>query len=397
MLQRKAPLASGLRVTAVAMLATTMAGCSTIDSLNPFGGDDAAPQTTPQVARPAAAPVRQQPAAPAPQPTYEPMVERIDTPVPLAEGHPDEYVVQPGDTLWDIAGTFLKDPWFWPEIWYVNQEIENPHLIYPGDVLGLVYIDGQPRITNVRASTFRLSPQVRATPLTEAVTSIPYDTVSAFLSTGVILEKGQAETLPYMIDTRGDHLIAAAGNEIYVRGNSGDALGSRYSLVKVGDPLRDPDDNRLVGYQGIFVAEGTLRRGRDPSTVALTDSNQEAVIGDRLIPEVVDVPLNFFPRSPSYDIEGRIMAVVGGVTQIGQYQVVVLNRGSRDGLVVGDVLSVFQTGDTIQDRFKGGNVKLPDEEAGTTMVFKVYDRISYALVMEATTNINVLDTVRTPT
>ncbi|MEM9403804.1 MAG: LysM peptidoglycan-binding domain-containing protein [Pseudomonadota bacterium] len=396
MLQRKAPLASGIRVAAVAMLATTITGCSSLGSLNPFGGDDAEPQTTPTVARPAPAPVQQR-SAPAPQADYEPRVERINTPVPLADGAPDEYVVQPGDTLWDIAGNFLKDPWFWPEIWYVNPDIENPHLIYPGDVLGLIYVDGQPRITNLRASTFRLSPQARSTPLTEAVTSIPYDSVSAFLSTGVILEKGQADTLPYMIDTRGDHLIAAAGNEIYVRGNSGDALGSRYSLVKVGDPLYDPDDNRLVGYQGIFVGAGTLRRSGDPSTVALTDSTQEAVIGDRLIPEAVDVPLNFFPRSPSYDIEGRIISVVGGVTQIGQYQVVVLNRGSRDGLVVGDVLSVFQTGETIKDRFRGGQVKLPDEEAGTTMVFKVYDRISYALVMEATTNINVLDTVRTPT
>ena len=242
-----------------------------------------------------------------------------------------------------------------------------------------------------------MSPQVRVSPLTEAVASIPYDAVAAFLSTGIILEKGQADTLPYMLETRGDHLIASAGNEIYVRGNDGDPMGTRYSLVKIGDPLYDPDDNRLVGYQGIFVAAGTLRRGGDPSTVALTDSKQEAVIGDRLIPEVVDIPLNFFPRAPSYEVEGRIISVVGGVTQIGQYQVVVLNRGSQDGLVVGDVLSVFQTGAEVDDRVSGGKVRLPDEEAGTAMVFKVYDRISYALVMEAVTNINVLDTVRNPT
>jgi hypothetical protein len=393
MFERKAPTIYGVRVTAVAMLAT-LAGCS---SLNPFGGkDDAVP--TPAVARPAPAPVSPVPQRNDAVPVYQgPVVEKIDTMVPLADGHPDEYVVQPGDTLWDISAQFLTDPWFWPEIWYVNPDIENPHLIYPGDVLGLVYIDGRPRITNVRASTYRLSPQARITPLAEAVTSVPYDTISAFLSTGVVLEKGQADSLPYMIDTRGDHLIAAAGNEIYVRGNEADALGSRYSVVKVGDPLYDPDDNRLVGYQGIFVGEGTLRRGGDPSTVALTDSRQEAVIGDRLIPEVRDLPLNFFPSAPSYDIEGRIISVIGGVSQIGQYQVVVLNRGARDGLAIGDVLTVFQTGETINDRFKGGTVKLPDEEAGTTMVFKVYDRISYALVMEATTNIHVLDTVRSPT
>ncbi|MDJ0758359.1 MAG: LysM peptidoglycan-binding domain-containing protein [Woeseiaceae bacterium] len=370
-----------------------------MSSLNPFGGDSE-PQAATPVERPAPAPVRSTPVDESNNsvPTYSgPVVERVNEPVPLAEGHPDEYVVQLGDTLWDIAGRFLKDPWFWPEIWYVNPEIENPHLIYPGDVLGLVYIDGQPRVTNIRASTFRLSPQVRVSPLTQAVASIPYDAVSAFLSTGVILEKGQADTLPYMLETRGDHLIASAGNEIYVRGVAGEPTGTRFSLVKVGDPLYDPDDNRLVGYQGIFVGAGTLRRGGDPSTVALTDSKQEAVIGDRLIPEAVDIPLNFFPRAPSYEVEGRIISVVGGVSQIGQYQVVVLNRGSANGLVVGDVLSVYQTGAEIDDRVGGGKVRLPDEEAGTAMVFKVYDRISYALVMEAVTNINVLDTVRNPT
>ena len=328
---------------------------------------------------------------------YRPTLEKVSDPVPLAAGAPDEYVVQVGDTLWDIAGTFLKDPWYWPEIWYVNPEIENPHLIYPGDVLGLVYIDGQPRITNVRASTYRLSPQARVTPLTEAVTSIPYEDVAAFLSSGVILERSQADSLPYLLATRGDHMMASAGNQIYVRGLSETAPGSRYSVVHVGEPLYDPDDDRLIGYQGINVGDGTLRRGGDPATVALTDSSREAKPGDRLLPEAVDIPLNFFPRAPSNPIEGRIVSVVGGVTQIGQYMVVVLNRGSNNGVSVGDVLTVWQTGQKIDDRFGGGNVKLPDEEAGTIMVFKTFDRISYGLVMEATQAIHIHDTIRNPT
>jgi hypothetical protein len=328
---------------------------------------------------------------------YRPTLEKVSDPVPLAAGAPDEYVVQVGDTLWDIAGTFLKDPWYWPEIWYVNPEIENPHLIYPGDVLGLVYIDGQPRITNVRASTYRLSPQARVTPLTEAVTSIPYEDVAAFLSSGVILERSQADSLPYLLATRGDHMMASAGNQIYVRGLSETAPGSRYSVVHVGEPLYDPDDDRLIGYQGISVGDGTLRRGGDPATVALTDSSREAKPGDRLLPEAVDIPLNFFPRAPSNPIEGRIISVVGGVTQIGQYMVVVLNRGSNNGVSVGDVLTVWQTGQKIDDRFGGGNVKLPDEEAGTIMVFKTFDRISYGLVMEATQAIHIHDTIRNPT
>ena len=327
---------------------------------------------------------------------YEPVLERVNEPVPLAEGHPDEYVVQVGDTLWDIAATFLKDPWYWPEIWYVNPEIENPHLIYPGDVLGLVYIDGQPRITNVRASTYRLSPQARVTPLSQAVTSIPFESVAAFLSSGVVLEKEQADSLPYLFDTRGDHLIASAGNEVYVRGIQDDIVSSRYNVVHIGDPLIDPDDDRLIGYHGILIGEGSLRRTGDPATVALTSTNQEAIMGDRLLPATVDVPLNFFPRSPSSEIDGRIISVVGGVSLIGQYQVVVMNRGSNDGLSVGDVLTVFQYGEVVKDRFGGGTVKLPDEEAGTVMVFKTYDRISYGLVMEATEAIHIHDAVRNP-
>jgi len=328
---------------------------------------------------------------------YEPVLVRTNEPVPLAEGHPNEYVVQIGDTLWDIAATFLRDPWFWPEIWYVNPDIENPHLIYPGDVLGLVYVDGEPRITNVRGSSYRMSPRARSTPLTEAIMSIQHDTVSAFLSSGVILEKNQADGMPYLLQARGDHLIASAGNEVYVRGAANDLPNTRYSVIRVGDQLRDPDDNDLIGYHSIIVGEATLLRNGDPATIALTSSSQEAIPGNRLLAASVEVPMNFFPRAPSSNIDGRIIHVVGGVTQIGQYQVVVMNRGSNHGLSVGDVLSVFQTGEVIKDRVRGGKVTLPDEKEGTIMVFKTYDRISYGLVMEATDAIHLLDTVRNPT
>ncbi len=375
-----------LRLTSVA-LAVTLVGCSSSPSASSYEPQSAS--TTQSQSR--SAPVSSEPAQ------FEPVLERISAPVPLAKGHPNEYAVQVGDTLWDIAATFLKDPWYWPEIWYVNPDIANPHLIYPGDVLGLVTIDGRPRITNVRASTYRMSPQARVTPLSQAVTSIPFEDVAAFLSSGVILEKSQADSLPYLLQTRGDHLIASAGNEIYVRGITGAQPSARYNIIHVGEPLTDPDDNRLIGYHATMIGEGSLRRTGDPATVALTDTSQEAIIGDRLIPASVDTPLNFFPRTPNGNIEGRIISVVGGVTQIGQYQVVVMNRGSNNGLSVGDVLSVFQAGKVIDDRFRGGSVKLPDEKAGTVMVFKTYDRISYGLVMEATDAIHILDAVRNPT
>ncbi len=313
----------------------------------------------------------------------------------LAEDAPEQYVVQRGDTLWDIAGTFLRDPWYWPEIWYVNPQVENPHLIYPGDVLALVYIDGAPRVTVGQGSSYRLSPEARATPLTEAITSVSYDSISAFLSRGVVIERDEVDSLPYIVASKGDHLIASAGNTVYVRGTSAQP-GEQFNVVKVGDRLIDPDTNDLIGYQGIEIGNGSITRSGDPASLALISTKQEAKQGDRLIPTSVEIPLNFFPKAPSSNIDGQIISVVGGVTQIGQYQVVVMNRGSRHGMGVGDVLTVWQRGDTARDHVVGGSVRLPDEEAGTVMVFKTYDRISYGLVMEATTAIHTLDYVRNP-
>lgn len=395
-------LKTGLNVTVIA-LAISMAGCS----LNPFGKDDS--EAPPPAARTSTVPSGSSSMDPvaqaAPARQSQPALQRISEPVPLASGAPDEYIVKVGDTLWDIAATFLRDPWYWPEVWYVNPQVENPHLIYPGDVLALVMIDGQQRITNVRASAYRLSPQARVTPLTESITSIPYEQIDAFLSKGLVLEKDQVGQLPYILATRGDHLMASAGNDVYIRGGEPVATGTRYSVVHVGEALIDPDDGKLIGYQGIYVGEGALSRGGDPATVSLTDTNREALEGDRLVPETVDIPLNFFPKAPDIQVDGKIISVVDGVSLIGQYQVVVLNRGARHGLAPGDVLSVYQTGETVRDRFAGRSfgsfganekVTLPDEMAGTVMVFKVYDRISYGLVMLATSDIHIHDAVRNP-
>ena len=386
-------------------LSVGLASCSS----NPGSDGYEAPD---QVGRSTAAPSGSSSLDPgsASQSTYgQATLERISDPVPLADGHPDQYTVQEGDTLWDIASVFLRDPWYWPEVWYVNPQVENPHLIYPGDVLSLVSVEGRQRIVNTPLSAYRMSPTARATNLDEAVDSIPYEQISAFLSKGMVLEKGQIKALPYILSVRGDHMVGAAGNEIYVRGGQAAPTGTRYSVVHVGEELIDPDDGKTVGFQGIYVGEGALSRGGDPSTVALISTNREALAGDRLIPESVDIPLNFFPKAPDIEIDGRIISVVDGVSIIGQYQVVVLNRGARNGLAPGDVLTVFQEGAIARDRFSGSGytskrslfggekVKLPDEDAGTVMVFKVYDRIGYGLVMEATEAIHVYDAVRNPT
>ncbi len=323
--------------------------------------------------------------------------------VQLNPSHPDTYVVKPGDTLWDISARFLRDPWYWPEIWYVNPQVANPHLIYPGDVLTLVYVDGKPQLRLERGSvsgTEKLSPRVREESLDSAIRTLPYGVVAPFLSKGMVLEKNELEKLPYIVALRDSHLVGATGNDAYVRGDSIDP-DSAYNLIHPGDKIVDPDDGDVVGYEGIFVAEANAGRAGDPATMKLTGSTREALVGDRLLPQLpAPLPMHFVPRAPDKPVEGRIIHVVDGVTQIGQYQVVIINRGTRNGLESGHVLSVWQAGDKVHDRVKSGifnrKVQLPDERAGLLMVFKTYDRISYALVMSAESAIHILDKVRNP-
>jgi LysM repeat protein len=328
------------------------------------------------------------------------------TPPPvLNPRHPDSYTVQVGDTLWDIASTFLRDPWYWPEIWQINPQVENPHLIYPGDVLSLAYLnDGRPVIQVERGpfaggTTERLSPRIRELPLEDAIPTIPYETLAAFLTRPVVLDKDTKDQAPYIVAQR-EGLIGSVGRDVYARGTDA-AVGSVYSVVQLGDELVDPDDGDVVGYQGIYVGQGRVDRTGDPSTVRLLDSNREALIGDLLLDQENVEPFNYLPRAPEQDVEGRIISVIDGVSLIGQYQVVVINRGANNGLEPGHVLSVYQTGRVVRDEVRGRGVfgekvRLPDEPAGTMMVFRTFDRISYALVMEATNAIAVLDTVRNP-
>ncbi len=327
------------------------------------------------------------------------------TPPVLNPRHPESYVVQRGDTLWDIASMFLRDPWLWPEIWQINPQVENPHLIFPGDILSLAYLgDGRPVVQLERgpqtaAGGFeRLSPRVRSEPLEEAIQTIPYETIAAFLSRPRVLEKRQLDGLPYIVAHR-EGLIGSSGRDVYARYADGD-IGSVYNIVELGPELVDPDTKDVLGYQGIYVGQGRVDRTGDPSTLRLLETEREAVVGNYLMEEEDIQPFTFVPRSPDRQIEGRIISVLSGVSLIGQYQVVVINRGTEAGLEPGHVLRVYQTGQVIHDErgrgVFGKKVKLPDEPAGTMMVFRTSERISYALVMQATTAIAVLDTIRTP-
>lgn len=323
--------------------------------------------------------------------------------------HPETYVVKRGDTLWDIASMFLRDPWLWPEIWQVNPQIENPHLIFPGDTLALTYRgDGRPAVqvtqrggpqpTTGSGGFEKLSPRVRSQPIEDAVQTIPYETLRAFLSRPRVIEKRDVDRLPYIVAQR-EGLIASAGQDVYVRRTDA-PVGSTFNVVDLGQKLVDPDTRDTLGYLGIHVGQGRVDRAGDPATMRLTETEREAVAGDLLVPEEDVRPTNFLPHSPAKDVDGKIIAVISGVSLIGQYNVVVLNIGADDGLEPGNVLRVYQTGKTIRDTRARGifnkKVELPDEPAGTMMVFRTSDRISYALVMEATTPLAVLDKVRNP-
>jgi len=327
--------------------------------------------------------------------------------IPLAENAPDSYVVKRGDTLWAISKVFLRDPWYWPEIWQVNPQIQNPHLIYPGDTLRLVFIDGQPQILLQRGDAARVEPRVRSQPLESAITTIPYATVAAFMSKPSFLDRDQIKHAPYLLATRDLHVVMSEGDTLYARGFTSPAeLGTHYNVVRVGEALIDPDDNRVLGYDGIFTGSGHVTRQGDPTTLVMTESTQESRAGDKLIAGGVEVPLDFIPSAPRVKTNGRIIAVSHGVTIIGQYEVVVVNRGARDGLAPGNVLAVYDTGPIVPDTDKKGffnldtlgakKVALPSERTGTFMVFKTFDNISYGLIMEATNLIRVGDKIQNP-
>jgi hypothetical protein len=361
--------------------------------------------------------------------------------VTLAPGHPQEYVVVKGDTLWDITGRFLERPWLWPEVWQANPQIENPHLIYPGDVVSLHYRDGKPVLTVRRGGprpVVRLSPQVRSEPRDTAIPTIPLDAVSQFLTDSRVVSEGELESAPYVVSLGRERLMGGGAiDHVYVRGRDFES-GERFAIYRQGALYRNPQGvgGEVLGREAVHVADVVVERVGDPATVRVTRAGREIQAGDRLMP-LTEEEFNrpFVPRSPPEGTEGSIVSVVDGVTQIGRHQVVVLNLGSRSGIEPGHVLAVHQKGDLVEDRFAaapdgrlatyeettgsfsgdlaemfnrvgdalGGItepdpplVALPDERAGLVMVFRAFDRVSYALVMESSRAMHIHDRVTAP-
>jgi LysM repeat protein len=334
--------------------------------------------------------------------------------VPLAADAPARYTVQAGDTLWDISARFLKTPWAWPQIWHGNPQVKNPDLIYPGDVLVLSYENGQPQITLERGqpgAVVRLSPQVRSAPLGDAIPAIPYEVVAAFMSRPSVVSAEDLKQRPYVLKLKDDRLVGAAGGELYARRLAKAPLGARYNLVHVGEALKDPVTGDLLGYQGMFTGIGRVEKTGDPARLLITESARESLDGDLLFAEKLDVPLDFVPHAPKRKVAGRIISVVGGVSIIGQYQVVVINLGKDNGIEPGHVLAVQQSGVKVPDSgpkqpftawtsaFReglAGKVRLPVEQAGLFLVFKAYDRLSYGLIVQAESPLRVGDAVGNP-
>jgi len=354
--------------------------------------------------------IRQQPAEiENTEPTPAAVEPAMPEATPIREGIPDRYTVKKGDTLWDIAAHFLKDPWLWPEVWHINPAIRNPHLIYPGDVIALSYVDGRAVLTLEGAEgtappppprpdlpTVKLSPSAKESKLKRAIDTIPKSVIAPFLHYPFVVDPDIFETAPYIASNYGDYNIAGTGQKVYAR-RLFDANVVYFNIVRQGQKYIDPDTEKVIGYEAQNLGTARLLKVGDPSTLVVTKAYREILDGDYLLPVTAEeLELNFFPRAPTTAVAGRIIAVADGVKKVGQYHVVVINKGKSDGLEPGHVLEIHQQGKLVRQPYTSSKLQLPEERAGLLMIFKVEDRLSYGLVMEAFTDLSVYDYVYSP-
>ena len=326
-------------------------------------------------------------------------------PLTLKPDAPERYVVVPGDTLWGIAQRYTDSPWRWPELWGFNKDqLRNPHLIYPGDVLVLDRASGRLAVAGSDPGTVKLSPRVRAESLAKReIPAIPTTIIEPWLSRPLVVEPDGLENAPTIVGTEINRVMLAAGNTAYARG-IGDSKEELWYLFRKGGPLVDPDSNQTLGYEAIYLGTARLTRGGNPATLTVDSAMIEVSPGDKLVPAGRPQALNYVPHAPTKDIRGRIMTIYGGVGRVGEagrYSIVTLNRGRADGLEVGHVLALYTRLGSVRDVTKpknapDANIELPDERSGLVFLFRVFDRVSYALVMDAARPVSPLDVVRTP-
>ena len=342
-------------------------------------------------------------------------------PLPLKPDAPDRYIVVPGDTLWGISQRYTDSPWRWPELWSRNKEqIRNPHLIYPGYVILLDRARGQLSIdgtgtgpgaapaASVRGgagdmATVKLGPRGRAESVSrQEIPSIPAAVIEPFLTRPLVIEPDGLDKAPTIIATQGDRVILQSGNSAYVRG-MGAAKEDLWYVYRRGGPLVDPDTNQTLAFEAIYLATAQLTRQGEPSTVTLTSAVREVGAGDKLVPAGRPQIISYAPRAPANQINGRIISVYGAgrLGEAGPQSIVSINRGKANGLDVGHVLALYTKGGRVRDTTKDKDDKdamitLPNERAGLVFVFRVFERVSYALVMNITRPIGPLDVVQTP-
>lgn len=320
---------------------------------------------------------------------------RKDT-LALQDNYPKTYVVVKGDTLWDISGMFLKSPWKWPQLWGYNPQIDNPHLIYPGDVLTLKWVDGQPRLV-VNDGIIRLSPKAKVTRLKDAIPAIPLKDIVSFLTDNIVMNGDELTAAPYIVGGTAARIVAGAGDRVYARG----VLIGDYARQNIYRPAKeyiDPITQESLGYEMFKIGDAVVaNKNDDIVTLDLRRTREEVSALDRVYPSPKEsIQSIFYPKAPVDDINGRILSVLRGVRQAGQYDVVAINQGQREGLAPGHVLTIHRAGEVLKDPVTNELITLPPEESGLLMVFKAYDKISYALILKATDVVSIGDEVHSP-
>jgi LysM domain-containing protein len=333
----------------------------------------------------------------------------------MQENAPDRYVVEKGDTLWGIAHRFLQDPWRWPEIWRFNeQQIRNPHRIYPGDVIVLDRSTNPPRLVLEGGDAIKVSPQIYAQQVgAEAIPSIPARVIEPFLNQPLVIEQGGLDHAPRIIATEESRVNLGPGGIAYVMG-IGESKQSNWQIFRPGRPLVDPDTGLTLGIEAIYLGMGRVVRSGEPATLQIVAAIQEIGAGDRLIALGTPISKEYAPRAPNKFVQARIISLYDRLpaSEGGPSSIVSLNKGSRDGLENGHVLAIYRTGATVypsagtayssaaasyaSSSASGPPVKLPDERYGLLFVFRTFDAVSYALVMQSSRPVTSGDRVQTP-
>ncbi len=315
----------------------------------------------------------------------------------LRSDAPDQYTVVQGDTLWGISGKFFKDPWRWPYIWGMNKEaIKDPHWIYPGATIFLDRANGtlsMQRNGNT-SEIVKLSPQIRAEESVQtSIPSIPSRVIEPFLSQPLVIGEDLLAGSPTLVGFLEERVIAATGDVVYAKGLK-ESEGNNWQIYRPGKAFIDPQTREILGHEAIYLGNLEVRKFGDISAAVIKDAKQEINLGDRLVkPAAITTP-NYLPRAPDSQISAQIISIYGGVTQAGQNTVITLNKGSRDGLQTGHVLALSNKGRIVKQ--DGRDMALPDERYGLIFVFRVFDKVSYALVMQTTLPAQVLDRAQTP-